>query len=231
MATEPHPPTYDEEPRWHAALVVIVTLILYVMLPTRLEFGPTWIFPTLVLGVLIPLLVMVPSRHLKVRLQRVLSIALIGTVNLFNLISVVRLVWDILEAVHPAGYRAPNGRELLIAGGEIWVTNLLVYALWFWELDAGGPEPRSHQKCATDFSDADFLFPQMLMGDRGVAAIDATWKPRLFDYIFLAFCTALAFSPADVMPLSRTAKFLMLAEASMSFVTIAVILARAVGMT
>jgi hypothetical protein len=133
--------------------------------------------------------------------------------------------------VHPAGYHAPNGRELLIAGGEVWVTNLLVYALWFWELDAGGPEPRSHQKCAIDFPDADFLFPQMLMSGRGVASIEDTWKPRLFDYIYLAFCTALAFSPADVMPLSRPGKFLMLAEASMSFVTIAVILARAVGMT
>lgn len=222
--------TYADEPRWHAALAVLVALALYVTLPNKLTFGPVWIFPALVLGVLIPLLVLSPKRLLEMRVQRVLSIALIATVNLFNIISVVRLVLGILDSSHPAGYHAPTGHELLVAGGEIWLTNILVYALWFWELDAGGPEPRSHERSALTFPDADFLFPQMLVGDRLVCVKD-TWKPRFFDYVYLAFTNALAFSPTDVMPLTQTAKFLMIAEASTSFVTIAVILARAVGMT
>jgi len=219
-----------DEPRWHASAAVVVALALYVTLPTKLTFGPTWIFPALVLVLLIPLTIFSPRRHQETGLQRGLSVALIAIVNALNIISVVRLILGILLTSHPAGYHAPNGRELLVAGGEIWVTNILVYALWFWELDAGGPDPRSHASSAVGFSVADFLFPQMLVGHR-LACIKSDWKPRFFDYVYLAFTNAVTLGPADTMPLTRIAKLLMLAESATSFVTVAVILSRAVGMT
>jgi len=222
-----------EEPRWHAAIAVVVILALYVTLPSSLLLGPAFLAPLLVLSLLLPLLIFAPSRHQETSLQRSASIALIAITNLFNVGSVVLLIYYTMFAANHSTLTGPHGElgggHLLIAGAQIWITNILVYSLWYWELDGGGPEPRAHAGSAAEFLRADFLFPQMIVGDERIACIEKRWKPLFVDYLFIAFTNALAFSPADTFPITRPAKMLMLAEALTSFVTIAVVLARAVG--
>ena len=220
-----------DEPRWPASIAVVIALVLYVTLPNKFTFGPVWVAPLLVLALLVPLSIIAPSRHRETRGQRMASIALIGIMNLFNIASVVLLVYEALFGHIPRDLPAKEfATRLLIDGAQIWATNIIVYGLWYWEIDGGGPERRAHTPTAFDLKGADFLFPQMAAGARHAAAcIDQDWKPYFVDYLYVAFTNSLAFSPADVMPLTRRAKALMTTEALTSFVTIAVVLARAVG--
>ncbi len=229
--SEPRPSPQDtatDEPRWHAAIAVVVVLFLYVTLPDDLRIGPTFLAPLIVLGILLPLLIFAPTRRKETKGQRVASIALIAATNIFNVASVVLLIYfTMFSPVHKGTF---SGTHLLLAGAEIWLANLLVYALWYWEVDGGGPNPRARAVSAVKFTSADFLFPQMLVGNEHLICIEKTWKPLFIDYVFLAFNTALAFSPTDTFPISRRGKLLMMFEALASFVTIAIVLARAVGM-
>jgi hypothetical protein len=219
------------EPRWHASLAVLAAVLLYITLPPRLTIGPTWIAPVLVLVLLIPLSILAPHRHIETRRSRFASIVLIAIVNFFNLASVLLLIASFFRpetrVLHSPGF-------LLRIGAQIWFTNILVFALWYWELDADGPDSRAHASSATEVLNADFLFPQMQMSIAGGEAmancIDPRWKAQFFDYFYLAFTTATAFSPADVVPLSRWAKALMTAEALISLITIAIVLARAISL-
>ncbi|MFN2527980.1 MAG: hypothetical protein ABR584_04600 [Candidatus Baltobacteraceae bacterium] len=217
----------NDEPRWHASLAALAALALYVTLPPKVTFGPVWIVPLLVLVILVPLSIVSPIRKHESPWQRLASIAAIVVLNLFNIISVVLLIVAIL---HPSkSQQFSNGAKLLTAGLQIWITNILVFAMWYWELDAGGPEARAHARSFAEFQDPAFLFPQMAVGDAKLGFIDPEWKPLFMDYLFLAFTNASAFSPADTFPLSRIGKALMMAEAFTSFVTIGVVVSRAVG--
>jgi hypothetical protein len=218
------------EPRWHASLAVLAAVLLYVTLPPRLTIGPAWIAPVLVLVVLIPLSILVPHRHIETRRARFASILLIAIVNFFNLTSVLLLIASFfrpeVRALHQPGY-------LLRIGAQIWFTNILVFALWYWELDGDGPDARAHASSASEVLNADFLFPQMEMTIAGSATsncIDPRWKAQFFDYFYLAFTNATAFSPADALPLSRWAKALMTAEALISLITIAIVVSRAISL-
>lgn len=233
METPARDPTQGarDEPRWHASLAIVAALALYITLPPRLTLGPIWLFPLLVLALLIPLSVLVPRRHAETRHLRVAGILLIAIVNFFNIVSVGLLIDGFF---HPARVTELNSAAMLLRHGtQIWLTNIIVFALWFWELDGDGPEVRAHASGAIEFRNADFLFPQMqvaIMGSQTPPCIDVTWKPRFFDYLYLAFTNSTAFSPADVMPLSRWAKALMLVEALISLLTIAIVLARSVSL-
>jgi hypothetical protein len=180
---------------------------------------------------LLPLLVFAPSRHQETSGQRIASVMLIALINFFNVASVALLIYRAMFAPGHALLLAQPGAptHLLMAGAQIWLANVLVYSMWYWEVDGGGPEPRAHAASAMEFLRADFLFPQMLVSDERLACIEKRWKPLFLDYVFLAFTNALAFSPADTFPITRVAKILMMFEAMTSFVTIAVVLARAVG--
>ncbi len=217
------------EPRWHASMAVLAAVVLYVTLPPRLVIGPTWAAPLVVLLLLIPLSILVPQRHRETRRTRFWSILLIAIVNFFNLVSVLLLIAGFFRP-EKAVMHSPG--ILLRTGAQIWFTNILVFALWFWELDGDGPDARAHATTATEFQNADFLFPQMQLsissGGRSTC-IDPLWKPQFLDYLYLGFTTATAFSPADVLPLSRWAKALMGAEALISLITIAIVLARAIS--
>jgi hypothetical protein len=224
--------TTRHEPRWHASVAVLVAMLLYITLPPKLTIGPSWVAPALILGLLAPLSIFAPRRHIETRRSRFASIVLIAIVNFFNLVSVLLLVRDFFRPepaiVHQPGF-------LLRTGAQIWFTNILVFALWFWELDSDGPEARAHALTATDFQNSDFLFPQMQMtiasgGETSSSCIDRNWKPQFFDYFYLGFTNATAFSPTDVMPLSRQAKALMTAEALVSLITIVIVLARAISL-
>jgi len=214
----------SDEPRWHASIAVILSLILYVTLPPRLTFGPLWLVPLLTLGLLIPLSILAPGRRGEKRWQRRASIALIAIVNAANIVSLALLIHLL---THPTHGRAATGQQLLMAAFEIWLMNVLVFGLWYWETDGGGPDSRWHST-NNGPRRADFLFPQMVPTQIAAPA-SAPWRPKFFDYVFLAFCTATAFSPADTFPLTQTAKFLMMIEALVSFITIAVIAARAIN--
>ncbi|MEO6834592.1 MAG: hypothetical protein ABI231_01615 [Candidatus Tumulicola sp.] len=229
--TSPEQFTVEHEPRWHASLAVLAALILYITLPPRLTIGPGWIAPLLVLALLVPLSILAPRRHEETRRMRVWSILLIAIVNFFNIASVALLIGGFF---HPARVVELNSAGTLLRHGtQIWLTNILVFALWFWELDGDGPEARAHASSAAEFRNTDFLFPQMqlsLVGGKPAPCIDAKWKPQFFDYLYLAFTNSTAFSPADVMPLSRPAKLLMLVESLISLTTIAIVLSRSVSL-
>jgi uncharacterized membrane protein len=220
-------PDAEDEPRWHASLAVVAALALYVTLPSRLTVGPVWIFPVLVLGLLLPLSILAPRRHGETAAQRAASIVLVALVNLFNVVSATALIVHLLYP--PKGLAPLSGAQLLIAGGQIWATNVLVFALWFWELDGGGPGRRAHARLTSELRNADFLFPQMTLAGNKARCVDPVWKPLFLDYLYVSFTNALAFSPTDTMPLTRMAKTLMLVESAISFVTMAVVIARSIN--
>ncbi|MEO9169621.1 MAG: hypothetical protein ABI282_02540 [Candidatus Baltobacteraceae bacterium] len=216
-----------EEPRWHASIAVILALVLYMRLPPKLTFGPVWIAPSLVLLLLIPPLILGPLRSRRAMILRTGSICLIAILNFFNVTSVVLLIKDLVTATPT--HHSVTAVDLLGAGLLIWATNVIVFALWFWEFDGDGPDIRATLASARDFKAADFLWPQMSLDPARLACADRNWKPRLIDYIYLSFTNALAVSPTDVMPLSRWAKMLMLVESLISFATVGLILARSVN--
>lgn len=213
-----------EEPRWHAAIAVLGALALYVTLPPKVVVGPLWLLPALMLATLMPLMILAPRRHMETPWQRWLSIAHIALLNAFNVATIVLLfVWQLSAHFH----KNISGQNLLLAAVEIWLTNVIVYALWFWEVDGGGPDARTHVAGEGQALGGDFLFPQMMLSPQVQERLD--WRPRFLDYVFLSFTNATAFSPTDTFPLTRFAKMLMMAEAMTSLITIAIIAGRAVN--
>ena len=212
------------EPRWHAAILVAAALALYVTLPPKVVVGPLWLLPTLILVILVPLLVIAPRRHNEALWQRGASIVQITLLGGFNVANIVLLfVWQLSEHHH----KNITGEDLLRAGAAIWLTNVIVYGLWFWEVDRGGPDRRNRIPFEKEPDRWDFMFPQMAMP--ADLAQRLHWRPRLLDYVFISFTNAAAFSPTDTYPLSRLAKTLMMVEALKSLVTIALIAGRAVN--
>lgn len=216
-----------DEPRWHVGVAIFVALVLYMLLPPKLTLGPSWVAPVLVLVLLIPLQLAEPLHRGTEKAMRMGTLVLVAILNFFNAASVVLLINDIVN--HHAKHYGVPAPELLRSGALVWSTNVIVFALWFYAFDGGGPVTRARFPSARAFSSADFLFPQMTIDERRVTSADTKWKPLLLDYVYVAFTNALAFSPTDTMPLSRWAKFLMLIEAMTSFVTVALILSRSVG--
>jgi uncharacterized membrane protein len=209
---------YDSEPRWPAVIAILAVGGLYLALPDSLTFGPNWLFPSLVLALLIPTSVSYHTgRH---RLNAILGFAVDGVLTVGLIISVTLLV-DAL----PAGKEAPQ--QLLLSAASLWITNILVFALWYWRLDAGGPYQRDTRP---GHSEGAFLFPQMTMSKEALReAGQQDWSPNFVDYLFLAFNTSTAFSPTDVPVLARWAKVLMMLQSLLSLLIIALLAARAVN--
>ncbi len=197
-------------------MAVILAVALYVTLPDRYTVGPAWLLPLLELAILVPLTIAMPRRQVEEQpWHRIASICLIGLVNAANILSLVLLVDQLLHG-------GKNDAALLIAAAlQIWGTNVLVFALWYWELDRGGPGPRM----AGEPRPPDFLFPQM--NTPGIAA--PSWRPKFVDYFYLSCTNAMAFSPTDTLPLSRWAKMLMLIQSLVSLLTVVLVAARAVN--
>jgi uncharacterized membrane protein len=142
-------------------------------------------------------------------------LGLIALVSAANVVSLVLLVHYLLH--HNVG----NGRSLIFSGIALWVTNVLLFGLWYWELDQGGPLARRTGHTTTP----DFLFPQMTEPDHS----PEDWRPGMVDYLYVSFTNATAFSPTDTMPLTPSAKTLMAAQALVALVTIGLVVARAVN--
>ena len=218
--------TPKDAPRWHAAIAVLAALALYTRLPEKLTLGPIWVAPVLVAVLLLPLLIGFRV-HLPERVRRITAVGLIGVLNFFNIASVVLLINDILNTHATHHNIAPL--DLLKNGSVIWFVNVIVFSLWYWEIDDGGVIHRNKEGEAVVYSEPDFLFPQMGMHRDLEDCPEDRWSPEYLDYLYIAFTNALAFSPADVMPLTRIAKMMMMIEAIVSFATIGIILARSVG--
>jgi hypothetical protein len=206
------------ESRWPPALAVVLSTVLYVLLPAHLTLGPRWLMPLLVGALLIPLLAVGPFHTARdvSRGLRWLGITVIAIVNAANIASLALLVRALLT-----GMPKQSGLELLYSAAAIWFTNILVFALWFWEFDRGGPQVRLNASRRK----ADFMFPQMYVPQ----CAPTGWVPVFADYLYLGFTNATAFSPTDTMPLTTWAKALMTIEALISLLTVLLVAARAVN--
>ncbi|CAB4956176.1 unannotated protein [freshwater metagenome] len=206
------------EPRWSVTLAVIVAIVLQYVLPATLTPRPRWLLPLLELAVLVALFVANPGRIDRLsRSIRTATIVLIVLASIANASSAARLVWTIID-----GRDGQDATALLGTAAAIWLTNVIVFSLWYWELDRGGPAARAHGV----HDRPDFVFAQMLAPE--VAGAD--WEPTYTDYLYLSFTNATAFSPTDTMPFVTWAKLTMMLQSSVSLVTLVVVISRAVGL-
>jgi uncharacterized membrane protein len=200
---------------WPAQLTVLAAIVLYVALPDKLTLGPTWLLPALEGVLLVALVVASPRPDMRyMPRRRNLAIALIGLVSAANLVSLLLLVHYLLK-----GGKA-GGHPLILSGVVLWATNVLIFSLWYWELDRGGPAQRK-----TEPGEPDFLFPQMTDD----SWTPKNWQPVFVDYMYVSLTNATAFSPTDTMPLTPRAKVLMGVQSLASLLTIGLVVARAVN--
>jgi hypothetical protein len=207
------------ELRWPVALATAAGIALQVAVPDKLVLvSPSWVFPAAQGALLIVLIMANPQRiDRESTILRSLSLVLAAMLSLANGYSVAALAVGITR-----GTMGRTAGQLLITGGVIWLTNVIAFALWYWEFDRGGPVAR-----ALNLKDKypDFQFPQMTSPQMA----PSDWEPAFFDYFYLAFTNATAFSPTDVMPLSRWAKAAMTVQTIISIVTVALVVSRAVN--
>jgi uncharacterized membrane protein len=200
------------EPKWPAFIAMGADALVHYALPDRFSLGPRWFVFAVVIVLLIPIIFSlkigrkVVARNLTFVAVGVLTVSLIGSLGL--------LIEGLPQHKDPP-------RTLLLSASLLWVTNILVFALWYWKLDAGGPLGREKAEFKSSF-----LFPQMT---RPAAEADPAWAPNFMDYLFLAFNTSTAFSPTDTAVLSRWAKALTMLQSIISLAIIALLAARAIN--
>jgi hypothetical protein len=203
------------ESRLPAAIAILVVAVLYPLIPSQLSLGPAILFPIVaVLGVL-PLTI-ADALGLEHPWQRPLALTLLGLTAAANGTSIALLVRELI-----ARSSDMSGRQLLAGALTVWVANVIVFALWYWELDRGGPRQRE----ADGGDTPDFLFPQMT----DAKDIMPGWQPAFSDYLYTSSTNATAFSPTDTMPITGWAKLLMSAQSLSSFVLVVLVTARAVN--
>jgi hypothetical protein len=200
-------------PRWPAFVAMLAAAGVYLALPENLSVGPSWLLFAIVVILLIPILA--TYRRGRYKATRILTLLANGVITVAMIASLVLLVRGIPEHLQ-------TPKALLGSASALWATNILVFALWYWELDAGGPLTRDQPHALCDSS---FLFPQMLSKEEK----DSTWKPNFVDYLFLAFNTSTAFSPTDTAVLSRWAKVGTMLQSLISLTIVALLAARAVN--
>jgi uncharacterized membrane protein len=212
-----YPPPSRSEPFWPAQATVLAAIALQFVLPNRLTVGPFWLLPGLEAALLVGMFFATPNmlefEHPRRRRLALTMIAFVSAANIYSLAALT----DALLANH-----APtDGHRLLISGVVIWLTNFLIFGLWYWELDRGGPGRRA----SGDDEAPDFLFPQMT--DDTIEPLG--WRPRFVDYLYVGLTNATAFSPTDTMPLTPMAKGIMGVQSLVSLVTLGLIVSRAVN--
>lgn len=204
------------EPRWPALVAALAVGGLYLALPPSLAVGPRWLQLAIVCALLVP--TMISHHRGNHRINQVLGQLNAAVMTFFLIWSLTLLVGALPEHKEPPVL-------LLRSAAALWVSNVLVFSVWYWRLDGGGP----HLRYAGDASSA-FLFPQMMIGGKDDRADDEKqWSPIFIDYLFLAFNTSTAFSPTDTPVLSRWAKVLTMIQASISLAVVVILAARAVN--
>lgn len=205
------------DPRWPALLAILAAMALYVTLPTHLYYGPAWLLPSIECALFVALLTARQIESVGHQWQRGLAIGLIAVINAANIGSLFLLIHALIGNLSVHGHKV-TALNLIVWSAQIWLTNVIVFALWYWELDRGGPVAR----CLTHHRAPDFLFPQMANPD----AAPPDWTPSFFDYVYTSFTNAAAFSPTDTMPLSEWAKALFMIQSLASLVTAVLVIAR-----
>ena len=219
-AVRPHLPHWHRsnrgEHRFPIVIVVMIVIFLQYALPDELAMGiqhPICITEALLA---IVLLALSPKRINKHHMPtRILGLSLTTIMTISNTASAALLIGFLING------DAKDPNHLLLSGASIWLTNIIIFSLWFWDLDRGGPGARAEAKN----QHPDFIFPQM--SDPGYAP--EHWHPNFFDYLYTSFTNASAFSPTDVMPLTRWAKMLMMVQSLTSLLTVGLVVARAVN--
>ena len=216
--SDPQPHIDKPEPRGQVILAVLAIGAIYLALPPNLIIGPFWLVPTLIVVLLIPTVV---SHRAGMRgLNRTLGV-LINTITTIALIGSVALLVRAL----PAHRESPLA--LLRSGGLLWLTNVIVFALWYWRLDGGGPTKREEDK---KFGSRSFLFPQMQIPHDERAQFACTgFRPRFVDYLFVSFTQSSTFGPTDAPLLARWAKVLAMIQIFISLSIVILLISRAVG--
>jgi hypothetical protein len=214
------------ESRWEAAPAVLVVILLQLtlaMVSRQLDWElwhlPWWVWTLAVVPETILLIALAwgPALRALERIghRRNVALILLAIISLDNAVALVALLGSLISG------QENSGGQLLLKGMTIWGTNVIAFGLWFWGFDRGGPVRRGEP----DPPPPDFQFPQMENPQLAAPG----WHPRLFDYLYVSFTNAVAFSPTDSMPLTRWAKALMLVESAASAITVLLVAARAVN--
>jgi hypothetical protein len=202
---------------WPALLALLVAVVLYVTLPGHLYYGPVWVLPV-VEGALFLLLLVARRREDEGQTwQHRLVVGFIAVMNAANVGSLLLLIHALLGNL-PVNGHGITAQHLLVWSAQIWVTNVIVFGLWYWELDRGGP----HARLQSRHRAPDFLFPQMNNPD----AAPRGWTPSFLDYLYTSFTNAAAFSPTDTLPLTGWAKTLFAIQSMTSLLTAVLVIAR-----
>jgi uncharacterized membrane protein len=205
-----------ELPIWGPMLVVAIAIALDVLLPSKLRLGPRWLLPGLEALLLVGLALASPQRRVRhSKRRRAVVLALIAIISATNAVSLALLCHYLVAGAHE------SGKDLIFSGALLWINNVLIFGLWYWELDRGGPFERMRHTT----KHPDFLFVQM--SDPHWAP--KGWIPSLVDYLYLSFTNATAFSPTDTMPLTPMAKSLMAGQSLVALITVGLVVARAVN--
>jgi hypothetical protein len=207
------------EPRWPMALAVLATGVLRAGLPSQLRAGDSrWLYLIVIAVLLVVLIIGDPGRiDRDTRWLRIMTGSLIGLISAVNATAAVRLIASILSTQPFTN----DANELLVSGGAIWLTNVIAFGLWYWDVDGGGAAARARGPVAHPA----FVFPEMV----NPQFVHAGWYPRFVDYLHLSFTTATAFSPTDVSAVKPWAKLMMMAEETISLVVALLVVARAVN--
>ena len=216
-AASPEPPRADAEPRWPMAAAVLTATILFVGTPHSGRLPGWWVGPLVQLVLLGVLIAQDPGRidRRSPSLHR-LMVVLLAVMTVGTVASVTVLAVDIL-----AGVAGVTATVLLGRGAAIWVENVIVFSLWYWQLDRGGPAERA----AGSSIRPSFAFPE----DATPELVPAGWRPTYPDYLYLAYTNATAFSPTDTLPVRRWAKLTMMVQSTLSLVIAILVLARAIN--
>jgi len=204
------------EPRWPALVALAALTGIFTALPDSMTPGPRWMLVGVVLALITPS--MIALRLGRSRINQVLGYAVSAVVTLAMILSLALLMRGL-----PGKTEGPE--QLLRSAGVLWISNVLVFALWYWRLDGGGPHQRDQRN---RHSDGAFLFPQMAEPTPSLRA--RNWSPHFIDYLFLAFNTSTAFSPTDTPVLSRWAKLLTMIQSLISLLIVAILVSRAIGL-
>lgn len=202
------------DPLWHVQLVLLGVIFLQLMLPDSVMLLPRYVLPALEIICMVALQLVTPKKAVfESATRRVVILALIAVVLLANVSSLAL----VLQALFSTGKN--DAAHLLLAAADIYITNIAMFALFYWEMDNGGPGARR----ANDSANRDFLFPQQNM------TLKHVWYPTFFDYLYVSTTNGTAFSPTDTLPLTRRAKLLMSLQAIASLLLVVLVTARAVN--
>ncbi len=211
--------TDTPEPRWQVLLALLAAAGINLSLPSWLSFTPRWVFPGVVLLLLVPSIV--THRAQRYRVNHCLGLAI-------NTVLTIALISSVVMLISGIALQKEKGLPLLISGAELWASNVLTFGLWYWRLDGGGPNERRRR---AEFGSRGFVFPQMQVekSERTQFGIGERWGPAFVDYLFIAMMQSATFGPTDAPILARWAKVVTMVQVLISLTIVVLLISHAVG--